>query len=125
MPYASIEKRREYQRKWRKEHPDLNRKYKNKHYAEKLIEMKKSKENINDNLIKANTKLVDKLKWIKEDKERLTRRIDRAIEYIEEKYEMTLKDSMENFLDHDERIEKKRLLHILEILKNDFWEDDE
>lgn len=36
MPYASIEKRREYQRKWRKEHPDLNRKYKNKHYAEKI-----------------------------------------------------------------------------------------
>ena len=70
MPYASIEKRREYQRKWRKEHPDLNRKYKNKHYAEKLIEMKKSKENINDNLIKANTKLVDKLKWIKEDIQR-------------------------------------------------------
>ena len=32
--------------------------------------MKKSKENINDNLIKANTKLVDKLKWIKQDIER-------------------------------------------------------
>ena len=86
-----------------------------------LNELKKSYRDI----LNSNIKLSDELRWIKEDKERLTRRIDRAIEYIEEKYEMTLKDSMENFLDHDERIEKKRLLHILEILKNDFWEDDE
>ena len=54
---------------------------------------------------------------LEEENELLQDRIDKAIEYIEEKYEMTLKDSMENFLDHDERIEKKRLLHILEILK--------
>ena len=86
-----------------------------------LSELKKSYRDI----LNSNIKLSDELRWAKEDKERLTRRIDRAIEYIEEKYEMTLKDSMENFLDHDERIEKKRLLHILEILKNDFWEDDE
>lgn len=86
-----------------------------------LNELKKSYRDI----LNSNIKLSDELRWTKEDKERLTRRIDRAIEYIEEKYEMTLKDSMENFLDHDERIEKKRLLHILEILKNDFWEDDE
>lgn len=86
-----------------------------------LNELKKSYRDI----LNSNIKLSDELRWAKEDKERLTRRIDRAIEYIEEKYEMTLKDSMENFLDHDERIEKKRLLHILEILKNDFWEDDE
>lgn len=86
-----------------------------------LSELKKSYRDI----LNSNIKLSDELRWAREDKERLTRRIDRAIEYIEEKYEMTLKDSMENFLDHDERIEKKRLLHILEILKNDFWEDDE
>lgn len=86
-----------------------------------LNELKKSYRDI----LNSNIKLSDELRWAKEDKERLTRRIERAIEYIEEKYEMTLKDSMENFLDHDERIEKKRLLHILEILKNDFWEDDE
>ena len=86
-----------------------------------LNELKKSYRDI----LNSNIKLSDELRWTKEDKERLTRRIDRAIEYIEEKYEMTLKDSMENFLDHDERIEKKRLVHILEILKNDFWEDDE
>ena len=42
----------------------------NDNLLEKLVEMKKSKENINDNLIKANTKLVDKLKWIKQDIER-------------------------------------------------------
>ena len=37
-------------------------------------------------------------------------------EYIKDKWEMKLKDSMEDFLDHDELIDKKRLLHILEIL---------
>lgn len=45
--------------------------------------------------------------------------IDKAIEYIEDKWEMELKDSMEDFLDHDERIERKRLLHVLEILKKE------
>ena len=37
-------------------------------------------------------------------------------EYIKDKWGMELKDSMEDFLDHDELIDKKRLLHILEIL---------
>ena len=37
-------------------------------------------------------------------------------EYIKDKWEMELKDSMEDFLDHDELIDRKRLLHILEIL---------
>ena len=35
-------------------------------------------------------------------------------EYIEDKYAVILADDL--FLDHDERIERKRLLHILEIL---------
>ncbi len=35
-------------------------------------------------------------------------------EYIEEKYEILLKD--EDFLDHDELVDRKRILHILEIL---------
>ena len=35
-------------------------------------------------------------------------------EYIEEKYNYILED--ETFLDHDERIEKKQIEHILEIL---------
>lgn len=86
-----------------------------------LNELKKSYRDI----LNSNIKLSDEIRRTREDKKRLARRIERAIEYIEEKYEMTLKDSMENFLDHDERIEKKRLLHILEILKNDFWEDNE
>ena len=49
----------------------------------------------------------------------LHNRIDKAIEYIKEKYEMTLKDSIEDFLDHDERIEKKRIQKILKILKGE------
>ena len=48
--------------------------------------------------------------------ERLNNIIKEVREYIKDKWEMELKDSMEDFLDHDERIERKRLLHILEIL---------
>lgn len=61
-----------------------------------LKEFKKSYKEILD----SNIKLSDELRWAKEDKERLTRRIERAIEMIEDK-------------------------KIIEILKNDFWEDDE
>lgn len=61
-----------------------------------LKELKKSYRDILD----SNIKLSDELRWTKEDKERLTRRIERAIEMIEDK-------------------------KIIEILKNDFWEDDE
>lgn len=61
-----------------------------------LKELKKSYRDI----LNSNIKLSDELRWTKEDKERLTRRIERAIEMIEDK-------------------------KIIEILKNDFWEDDE
>lgn len=61
-----------------------------------LKELKKSYREI----LNSNVKLSDELRWTKEDKERLTRRIERAIEMIEDK-------------------------KIIEILKNDFWEDDE
>lgn len=56
---------------------------------------------------------------MQEENEQLKRRLEKAIEYIKEKYEMTLKDSMAGFLDHDEMIEKKRLLHILAILQGE------
>ena len=58
--------------------------------------MKKSKENINDNLIKANTKLVDKLKWIKQDIEREIKKInelDMTKEQIVEDLEKILKNN--------------------------------
>ena len=61
-----------------------------------LKELKKSYKEI----LNSNIKLSDELRWTKEDKERLTRRINKAIEMIEDK-------------------------KIIEILKNDFWEDDE
>ena len=61
-----------------------------------LKELKKSYRDI----LNSNIKLSDELRWTKEDKERLTRRINKAIEMIEDK-------------------------KIIEILKNDFWEDDE
>lgn len=61
-----------------------------------LNELKKSYRDI----LNSNIKLSDELRWTKEDKERLTGRINKAIEMIEDK-------------------------KIIEILKNDFWEDDE
>ena len=45
-------------------------------------------------------------------------RIDKAIEYIEEKEE-TLLNCDEGWLDHDEMIDKKRFETILEILKGE------
>ena len=43
-----------------------------------LNELKKSYRDI----LNSNIKLSDELRWTKEDKKRLTRRIERAIEYI-------------------------------------------
>lgn len=72
-----------------------------------LNELKKSYRDI----LKSNIKLSDEIRWAKEDKKRLTRRIDRAIEYINQ------------FVDY--LPEKDKAFNLLEILKNDFWEDDE
>lgn len=72
-----------------------------------LNELKKSYRDI----LNSNIKLSDELRWTKEDKERLTRRIERAIEYINK------------FVDY--LPEKDKAFNLLEILKNDFWEDDE
>ena len=47
--------------------------------------------------------------------ERLNNIIDKATEYIKDKYAVILADDL--FLDHDERIDRKRLLEIIEILK--------
>ena len=40
--------------------------------------------------------------------------IDKAIEYIKEKYDYILGD--DTFLDHDEIIDRKQIIHILELL---------
>ena len=47
-------------------------------------------------------------------KKQLENIIKEVREYIEEKYDYILKD--DTFLDHDERIDKKQIQHILEIL---------
>ena len=47
---------------------------------------------------------------------RLENIIKEVKEYIKDKWKMELKDSIKDFLDHDERIERKRIEHILEIL---------
>ena len=43
--------------------------------------------------------------------------IKKAIEYIKNKYDYILKD--DTFLDHDERIDRKQILNLLEILKGE------
>ena len=76
-------------------------------------EIETLKENVNyykssrDEFISSNTKL-------REEKIRLHSIIKEVREYIEEKYDYILKD--DTFLDHDERIDKKQIQHILEIL---------
>lgn len=43
-------------------------------------------------------------------------RANKAIEYIKEKYDYILGD--DTFLDHDEIIDKKQIIHILELLED-------
>ena len=50
---------------------------------------------------------------LKENKQ-LKEVIDKAIEYIKEKYDYILGD--DTFLDHDEIIDRKQIIHILELL---------
>ena len=51
---------------------------------------------------------------LRKEIERLNNIIKEAKRYIEDKYAVILADDL--FLDHDERIERKRLLELLEIL---------
>ena len=50
-----------------------------------------------------------------EEIKRLNNIINKAREYIEEKYDYILGD--DTFLDHDERIDRKQINHIIETLK--------
>jgi len=73
--------------------------------------------------------LYDENKVLKKEIERLTaestkweskfydeaKKVDKAIEYIEKKYDYILGD--DTFLDHDERIDRKQINHIIETLK--------
>jgi len=49
--------------------------------------------------------------------ERLNNIINKAIEYIKNKYDYILGD--DTFLDHDEKIDRKQILHLLDILKGE------
>lgn len=59
---------------------------------------------------------IDETRELKQEIERLRSIVKEVREYIKDKWEMELKDSMKDFLDHDERIERKQIEHILEIL---------
>ena len=67
-------------------------------------------------------KVVDYANLLKEN-ERLNNTIKEVREYIEDKYAVILADDL--FLGHDERIERKQITNILEILdkagKNNEW----
>ena len=63
-----------------------------------------------DDLYKLETTLTN-------ENERLNNIINKAREYIEEKYDYILGD--DTFLDHDERIDRKQINHIIEILKGE------
>lgn len=65
-----------------------------------------------------NDKVVDKVNWenklLKQKNQKYKEVIDEAIEYIKEKYDYILGD--DTFLDHDEIIDRKQIIHILELL---------
>jgi len=80
-----------------------------------LSELKKSYRDI----LNSNIKLFDELRWAKEDRERLNRRIDRAINYIKKQTKEGIIKGKRYFYSPEQAND------LLEILKNDFWEDDE
>ena len=80
-----------------------------------LNELKKSYRDI----LNSNIKLSDEIRWAKDDRERLNRRIDRAINYIEKQTKEGIIKDKRYFYSPEQAND------LLEILKNDFWEDDE
>lgn len=74
----------------------------------KEIERLKEENTILKQTMSNNSLLINENAFLKE-------RISKAIEYIEEKYDYILGD--DTFLDHDERIDRKQINHIIEILK--------
>ena len=72
-------------------------------------------EKLNKKLWEENTRLSNGRELDQNAIDTLRDRIDKAIEYIEEKYDYILGD--DTFLDHDERIDRKQINHIIEILK--------
>ena len=83
----------------------------NKKLVETPVKMMNRMEEITDLICEYN----DEVQKQQEENTRLQQRIDKAIEYIKDKYAVILADDL--FLDHDERIERKRLLEIKDILK--------
>lgn len=91
-------------------------KYKN-YSQEGLIDELLEKQEENEQMeatIQSNIKSYNKLA---EYSKELEDRINKAIEYIEEKYDYILGD--DTFLDHDERVDRKQIKYILEILKGE------
>lgn len=80
-----------------------------------LNELKKSYRDI----LNSNIKLSDEIRWTKEDRERLNRRIDRAINYIKKQTKEGIIKDKRYFYSPEQAND------LLEILKNDFWEGDE
>lgn len=70
-----------------------------------------------ERLKKQNKALNEMYELTKKEYIRLNNIIKEVREYIEEKYNYILKD--DTFLDHDERIDRKQIKHILEILGSD------
>lgn len=62
-------------------------------------------------------KLDEKIKTTNNHCIDLENRLNKAIEYIEERYDYVLKDK--NFLDHDELVDRKIALYLLKILKGE------
>lgn len=70
---------------------------------------------VRNNIIKANIELLDENKALKEDKEILQRRIERAIEYIEESYNETVEG-----IEGVAKFFSKRNETLLKILKGEY-----
>ena len=78
-------------------------------------------ENINNRIIDANVKLQDENKLLKEDKEILKRRIDKAIEYVEEN---TNENEAKFYGIPDYKVFKGNIEQVLKILKGEYIKEE-
>ena len=64
--------------------------------------------------VETTKEIIKDVKQLQQENQKYKEVFDKVIEYIKEKYDYILGD--DTFLDHDEIIDRKQIIHILELL---------
>lgn len=81
----------------------------------KRLTQEKEKRDVYIKYLEERTPITSK-KIYGDNREELQERIDKAIEYIKERYDYILKS---DFLDHDEQVDKRQITYLLNILQGE------